>query len=126
MVATSLESSRGTLTLSTYCVLMSYPADDFRAKYLRQTILLSRFDSPDCRAIFNRFCQNLQGKIRLERNDFLGLMGQVRPGVRQVFERFDSEGAKGLEGDAAVDEVEQRLDWFIKKVDLQTFMIRLL
>ena len=45
-------------------------------------------------------------------------MAQVRRGVRHIFDRIDLEGTQGFEGDAAVDEVEQRLDWFIKKVGL--------
>jgi U3 small nucleolar RNA-associated protein 25 len=33
-----------------------------------------------------------------------------------VFERIDLEGGKGIGGDAAVAEVESRLEWFTKKV----------
>lgn len=36
--------------------------------------------------------------------------------MKQVFERIDLEGGKGMEGSAAVDEVEARLEWFEKKV----------
>jgi len=52
----------------------------------------------------------------LEKNDYPGVLGYIKPGVKQVFERFDGESRKGLGGDAAVEEVDQRLDWFIKKV----------
>jgi len=57
----------------------------------------------------------VQGKVRLEKIDFEGVLGQVRSGVRQVFERIDA-GSRGPDG--ATDEVEQRLDWFMKKVRL--------
>ena len=87
-----------------------------RAKFLRQTILLSRYDTPENRALFHRHCHNLEGKIRLERTDFPGTLGRVKAGVRQVFERIDVEGSKGMGGDAAGDEVEARLEWFIKQV----------
>ena len=72
---------------------------------------------PEARHIFHRHCSNLQGKGRLERNDFPGVLGRVRPGVRQVFERIDVEGSQGMGGDAAVDELEARLEWLTKKVD---------
>lgn len=85
-----------------------------RAKYLRQTLLVSRYDTPEARAVFHRQCHNVQGKLRLEQVELPGIVGQVRSGVRQVFERIDLEGAKGASG--AVDEVDQRLEWFTKKV----------
>lgn len=34
-----------------------------------------------------------------------------------MFERIDLESGKGMGGEAAVNEVESRLEWFIKKVD---------
>lgn len=45
-------------------------------------------------------------------------MDRVKPGVRQVFERFDLEGPKGMNGEAAVDEVEKRLKFFTENVSL--------
>ncbi|WWC71472.1 uncharacterized protein I206_105430 [Kwoniella pini CBS 10737] len=86
-----------------------------QAQYLRQTILLSRYDTPEIRAIFNRNCQNLQGKIRLEKVDYHGVLDLVKPGVRQVFERIDLDTPKVLNGEAAVEEVDKRLEWFTKK-----------
>ncbi|WVW85517.1 hypothetical protein I302_107555 [Kwoniella bestiolae CBS 10118] len=86
-----------------------------QAQYLRQTILLSRYDTPESRALFNRHCHNLQGKVRSERSDYEGVLGRVRSGVRQVFERIDLEGLKALSGEAAVEEVDTRLEWFTKK-----------
>lgn len=91
---------------------------DEQAKYLRQTVLLSRYDTPETRSLFHKHCFNLEGKIRLEKNDYPGVLGYIKPGVKQVFERFDGDSRKGLGGDAAVEEVDQRLDWFVKKVCL--------
>lgn len=89
----------------------------YRAKYLRQTILLSRYDSPEARSLFHKHCFNLEGKVRLEKNDYTGILDRVRPGVKQVFERFDLENnLKGMSGDAAAEEVDARLEWFTKKV----------
>lgn len=79
---------------------------------------MSRFDTPEARYLFHRQCLNLEGKIRLDSGDLPGVLSTIRPGVKQVFERVDLEtpGAKGLSGDAAVDEVEQRFKHFITNV----------
>ena len=76
--------------------------------------MLSRYDTPEARLVFHRQCYNVQGKMRMEKTDLAGVLGQVRSGVRQIFERVDLDGAKGPDG--AVEEVEQRLTWFTKKV----------
>ena len=85
-----------------------------RSRFLRQSLILSRYDTPEARSLFSQHCQNLEGKIRLDR-DFTGVLDRVRSGVRQVFERFD-EGQRGFEGSAAAEEVEARLSYFTKKV----------
>ncbi|WVF67577.1 hypothetical protein IAT40_002335 [Kwoniella sp. CBS 6097] len=86
-----------------------------QAQYIRQTVILSRYDTPEARALFNRHCHNLQGKIRSDAVNYNGVLDQVRSGVRQVFERIDLDGPKGLSGEAAVGEVDARLEWFTKK-----------
>ncbi|KAK4687363.1 U3 small nucleolar RNA-associated protein 25, partial [Tremellales sp. Uapishka_1] len=88
---------------------------DSQAKYLRQTILLSRYDTPEARSLLHRSCHNLQGKIRLEIPNYGGALARVKPGVKQVFERFDLEGTRSMQGEAAVEEIEKRLEWFVKK-----------
>jgi len=60
----------------------------------------------------------LQGKVRSDKIDHEGVLGNVKTGVRQVFERFDLEGNRGVGPEAAVAEVDQRLEWFAKKVRL--------
>lgn len=45
-------------------------------------------------------------------------MNRVKPGVRQVFERFDLEEPKSMSGEAAVDEVEKRLKFFTENVSV--------
>lgn len=82
---------------------------------LRQTLLLSRYDMPECRALLHHMCHNAAGKRRSDAAATLrGVMERVRPGVKQVFERIDVD-AKGVSGEAAADESDTRLDWFIKK-----------
>ncbi|ORX38416.1 hypothetical protein BD324DRAFT_620775 [Kockovaella imperatae] len=88
---------------------------DQQAKYLRQTILLSRYDSPEGRALFHRKCSNLAGKIRTDDVNCTGVLDRVKFGVRQTFERIDLEGAQAMDGEEAVSEIELRLDWFTKK-----------
>lgn len=75
---------------------------------------MSRYDTPEARSLFHRQCLNLEGKIRLESNELPGVLSTIRPGVKQVFERVDlaTPGQKGMSGDAAVDEVEQRFKHF--------------
>ncbi len=51
----------------------------------------------------------------MEKADYPTILGMVNAGVKQVFERFDLKGPKGADG--AVEEVDQRLEWFIKKVE---------
>ncbi|WVQ95052.1 hypothetical protein IAU59_002144 [Kwoniella sp. CBS 9459] len=86
-----------------------------QAQYIRQTVILSRYDTPEARALFNRHCHNLQGKIRSDGVNYNGVLDRVKSGVRQVFERIDLDGPKGLSGEAAVGEVDARLEWFTKK-----------
>jgi U3 small nucleolar RNA-associated protein 25 len=90
------------------------------ARFLRQTLLVGRHDSPEARALFNRACHNVAGKLRVDATRALGgVLDKVKSGVRQVFERIDLEapqGKAGMSGPAAGDEADQRLEWFMKKV----------
>ncbi|BEJ14162.1 hypothetical protein CspHIS471_0313360 [Cutaneotrichosporon sp. HIS471] len=86
-----------------------------KAKYLRQTVLLSRYDMPETRGLFHHACHNVAGKVRVDAAAGLkGVLDRVRSGVRQVFERFDAE-EKALGAEAGVEEVDKRLEWFTKK-----------
>jgi U3 small nucleolar RNA-associated protein 25 len=80
----------------------------FRSKYLRQSILLSRYETPEFRSLFNRSLYNVEGKIRVERTDFEGVLGGVRKGVKQVFTR--------LKGEDALEELEARFKFFTQTV----------
>jgi U3 small nucleolar RNA-associated protein 25 len=88
---------------------------DEKAKFLRQTLLLSRYDMPETRGLFHHACHNVAGKMRVDAAAGLkGVLDRVRPGVRQVFERFDAED-RAMGAEAAVEEVDKRLEWFTKK-----------
>jgi U3 small nucleolar RNA-associated protein 25 len=51
------------------------------AAYLRQTILLSAFETPEMRGLFNRNLKNVSGKIRTHRS---WQPVEVPEGVEQV------------------------------------------
>lgn len=51
------------------------------AQYLRQSILLSAYETPETRALFNRSLKNVAGKVRTERT--WGPV-QVPEGIQQV------------------------------------------
>lgn len=80
----------------------------FRAKFLRQTVFLSRYETPEMRALFNRQLFNVEGKIRMDRTNYPGLLGQVRRGVRQVFSRINCNDP--------VEELDVRFKYFTDTV----------
>jgi len=97
------------------------------ARFLRQTLLFGRYDTPEARALFNHNCRNVAGKQRLDATRELnGVLDKVKEGVKQVFERIDLEapqGRAGMSGQAAAEEADQRLEWFMKKVSLTALTV---
>ncbi|TXT15623.1 hypothetical protein VHUM_00126 [Vanrija humicola] len=89
-----------------------------QARLLRQTLLMSRYDAPESRALFNG-CGNVAGRVRVDASAALGgVLDRVRPGVRQIFTRIDVDaprGAASLSPEAAVEEVDARFEHFTKK-----------
>lgn len=83
-----------------------------RAKFLRQSIFISRYETPEMRALFNRQLFNVEGKIRMDRSNFPGLLGQVRKGVRQVFSRIPCNDP--------VEELDVRFKYFTDTVSAET------
>lgn len=87
---------------------------DNQAQFLRQTLLMSRYDSPEFRALFGA-CDNVAGKARVDASSALeGVLDRVRPGVRQSFERITTE-QRGMGPDAALEELDARFEHFTKK-----------
>lgn len=80
---------------------------DGQAAFLRQTILLSRYEFPELRHLFNKQLTNVAGKVRTEQT-YEGVLDRILPGVKQTFLRFESESAKG--------EDDARFEYFTKKV----------
>lgn len=81
---------------------------DNQSRFLRQTVLLSRFETPEFRALYNHKLANIQGKFRLEQAAFPGVLDRVRKGVRQVFTRIEA-------GDA-IAELDVRFKHFTTEV----------
>jgi U3 small nucleolar RNA-associated protein 25 len=67
--------------------------EPFRAKRrsinLRQSVLLSAFETPELRSFFNKALVNVAGKIKAEVKPE-GVLIDVPKGIKQVFTRFDT------------------------------------
>jgi U3 small nucleolar RNA-associated protein 25 len=63
---------------------------DGNAKFMRQTIILSAFITPELNALVSQHCHNIEGKVKFV-PEYSGAMLQVRDlGIKQSFSRFDS------------------------------------
>jgi U3 small nucleolar RNA-associated protein 25 len=62
---------------------------DGRAKYLRQTIVLSSFITPEINALFNTFMTNVAGKVKYQPVSDGSTLTTGFP-IKQSFSRFDS------------------------------------
>jgi len=77
------------------------------SKHLRQTILLSAFQTPEQNAFFNRRCVNFEGKVRLK-TVHKGVLGQLTIKTRQQFERVHMKAADVVNAD------DIRFKYFVK------------
>ncbi len=62
---------------------------DNNAKYLRQTIVLSAFNTPELNSLYSNQMRNVAGKVRFV-PDYQGEIFQLPIRVKQIFSRFDS------------------------------------
>ncbi|KAL1942815.1 hypothetical protein VTO73DRAFT_5055 [Trametes versicolor] len=74
---------------------------DGHSAYLRQTVLLSAYETPETRALFNQSLKNVAGRIRTERR---WSPIEVPEGIDQQFVQFDCSNPK--------DEPEKRFQYF--------------
>ncbi|GAA5837384.1 hypothetical protein JCM5353_002680 [Sporobolomyces roseus] len=63
---------------------------DGKARFLRQSILLSRYSTPETTSLFSNHCFNQAGKLKSVTN-YDGLLDQVPKGLRQVWNRFECQ-----------------------------------
>lgn len=75
------------------------------AAYLRQSILLTGYETPETRSLFNHNLKNVAGKIRTERR---WNPVAIPEGVRPDFEQFDCV--------SPTDEPEKRFQYFTTQV----------
>ncbi|PRW59313.1 U3 small nucleolar RNA-associated 25 [Chlorella sorokiniana] len=78
-----------------------------RASLYRQTILLSSFPSAEMNALLGRTCRNHAGKVRVWPTH-RGVLGQIIPQARQVFERLPAPA----DGGALVTDPDARFEHF--------------
>ncbi|KAL7410812.1 hypothetical protein BDY24DRAFT_343646 [Mrakia frigida] len=62
---------------------------DGQSKFLRQTVLLSAYETPEMRSLFNKSLTNIAGKVRTE-GKYEGELVKIKRGVKQTFSRFES------------------------------------
>ncbi|KAF5357301.1 hypothetical protein D9758_005878 [Tetrapyrgos nigripes] len=74
---------------------------DGHAQYLRQSILLSAYETPETRALYNAELKNVAGKSRLDR---VWSPIEVPEGIEQNFVKFDCSSPK--------DEADKRFNYF--------------
>lgn len=59
----------------------------FRAKYLRQTLVFADFLTPEFNAVFNKYMNNVSGKLKIKQTYEDGSIVDVIPQVQQVKKR---------------------------------------
>ncbi|GAA6014423.1 hypothetical protein JCM11491_007048 [Sporobolomyces phaffii] len=79
---------------------------DGKARYLRQSILLSRYSTPETLSLFSTSLHNQAGKLKTV-DHYEGVMDQVPRGLKQVWNRFECESASALD--------DKRFEWFTQK-----------
>ena len=62
---------------------------DGHAKYLRQSMILTAFNTPEINQVFGRFMLNVAGKSKLGKALYDGVMLDLPVQVKQTFSRFD-------------------------------------
>ena len=88
--------------------LRSWYLDD-RAKYYRQTVVLSAVHTPALAELFRRFCHNWAGRVRVQAGEYKGVVGRIGVrGVKQTFSRFDVASIEA--------EPDARFDYFTKAI----------
>lgn len=59
-----------------------------QAPFLRQTVLLSAFATPEMVSLYNKYCHNVAGKLR-SRADISGVLADLKIHIRQIYTRLD-------------------------------------
>ncbi|KAI8055410.1 hypothetical protein BDF22DRAFT_677007 [Syncephalis plumigaleata] len=62
---------------------------DGRAKYLRQTLVFSDYLTPELNSVFTKYCNNINGKLKIRRMNETGTINDVALPIQQIFTRID-------------------------------------
>ena len=81
-----------------------------KAKFYRQNILLSSFQSPEIKSLLSKHCLNHSGCARWKQN-FKGVLASIIPRLRHVFERLESFDSNEKEI-TLTDDVDLRFEYF--------------
>ncbi|UZJ53314.1 hypothetical protein CBS101457_002634 [Exobasidium rhododendri] len=81
---------------------------DSHAPYMRQSILLSSYDTSEFRGLYRSTLRNIGGKVHLTSSKEAGVLSQVRSGIRQTFQKFTCNNIQ-LES-------QLRIETFLNKV----------
>ncbi|MCJ1440069.1 MAG: rRNA-binding ribosome biosynthesis protein utp25 [Stictis urceolatum] len=63
---------------------------DGNAKYLRQTIITTAFNTPEVNKLYARGLSNIEGKVKINREPYNSIISELGVQLRQTFSRFDS------------------------------------
>lgn len=77
---------------------------DGNAKYLRQTIVLSAYNTPELNRLFNHHMQNVSGKIKCGMAGYDGAILDLAVQLKQTFSRYDAP--------SPVDDPDARFKYF--------------
>ena len=81
---------------------------DGNAKYLRQTIILSAFNTPEINRLFNCYMHNVAGKVKFSKESYDGAMLDMPLRLKQTFSRYDAP--------KPVDDPDTRFSYFTTSI----------
>ncbi|GAA5944130.1 rRNA-binding ribosome biosynthesis protein UTP25 [Sporobolomyces koalae] len=80
---------------------------DGKSKFVRQTILLSRYQTPETTSLYTTHLLNEAGKLKSLSPNEPGLIEVVPRGLKQVWNRFECDRADQVD--------DKRFEWFTQK-----------
>lgn len=87
-----------------------------QAKYFRQTLLFTQFNTPELSKLFRLHCQNWAGKVRLEPEPHPGVLSEIGVKAKQTFSRFDVPSSSSSSSSSIEGEPDARFAYFTQAV----------
>ncbi|MCJ1475297.1 rRNA-binding ribosome biosynthesis protein utp25 [Lambiella insularis] len=63
---------------------------DGHARYLRQTVFFTAFNTPELNRIYGHYMLNIAGKVKISKSEYNGAMLDMSIQVKQTFSRYES------------------------------------